>query len=234
VIPADPVASELYETDIPFVELGQTAEAVLSALGYDGDAPAPVTTVVNSLLPTLETLVEARGGFRVLGGVRVSVPDGILTCGDMEFDVGKIIAAQLRSCDAIAVFVVTAGAAFGRRSRELTDAGDMLAGYILDVMGSEAAEAAAQWIELKLDAALRAQFLGSTTRYSPGYCGWNVAEQKKLFSFLPENFCGITLSESSLMLPIKSVSGIIGIGPTARKDGYQCAACDDADCLHRK
>ncbi|MCK7538940.1 MAG: hypothetical protein MZV63_52410 [Marinilabiliales bacterium] len=46
-----------------------------------------------------------------------------------------------------------------------------------------------------------------TNRFSPGYCGWDVAEQHKLFSFFKDNFCGITLTESALMNPVKSVSG---------------------------
>ncbi len=70
-----------------------------------------------------------------------------------------------------------------------------------------------------------------TNRYSPGYCGWSVAEQGMLFSFLPKNFCDIRLTESSLMIPLKSVSGIIGIGKELRRKGYKCDFCDIANCL---
>jgi cobalamin-dependent methionine synthase I len=39
--------------------------------------------------------------------------------------------------------------------------------------------------------------------------------QHKLFLALLKNYtCGISLTESSLMLPVKSVSGIIGLGKT--------------------
>ena len=41
-----------------------------------------------------------------------------------------------------------------------------------------------------------------TNRFSPGYCGWHVNEQKLLFSLLPDNVCGITLNSSALMYPI--------------------------------
>jgi len=51
-----------------------------------------------------------------------------------------------------------------------------------------------------------------TNRYSPGYCGWDVTEQHKLFQLMPENYCGIKLTPSALMDPVKSISGIIGIG----------------------
>ena len=59
-----------------------------------------------------------------------------------------------------------------------------------------------------------------TNRYSPGYCGWQVAEQHKLFQLIPDNYCGIRLTESALMDPEKSVSGIIGIGENVKINPY--------------
>jgi cobalamin-dependent methionine synthase I len=60
-----------------------------------------------------------------------------------------------------------------------------------------------------------------------------VSEQQKLFSFFPENFAGISLSDSSLMNPIKSVSGIAGIGTAVKYLGYACDDCTQADCVFR-
>ncbi|MHB8579979.1 MAG: vitamin B12 dependent-methionine synthase activation domain-containing protein [Ignavibacteriaceae bacterium] len=72
-----------------------------------------------------------------------------------------------------------------------------------------------------------------TNRYSPGYCNWNVSEQHLFFSLLPQNFCGITLTESSLMLPVKSISGIIGIGSNVKYSKYFCDKCGVKDCTYR-
>jgi len=68
--------------------------------------------------------------------------------------------------------------------------------------------------------------------FSPGYCSWDVAEQHKLFSFFPTNFCGITLSDSSLMKPVKSVSGIIGIGSDLNRKVHHCLICNDKTCMY--
>jgi cobalamin-dependent methionine synthase I len=73
-----------------------------------------------------------------------------------------------------------------------------------------------------------------TNRYSPGYCDWPVKDQQKLFSFFPEKFCGIRLSESSLMYPIKSLSGMIGIGSLVSYQLYPCDSCKDENCQYRK
>jgi hypothetical protein len=49
-----------------------------------------------------------------------------------------------------------------------------------------------------------------------------------------ERPCGVMLTESSLMLPIKSVSGVIGLGPDVRHQDYTCGLCSYADCFRRK
>ena len=54
----------------------------------------------------------------------------------------------------------------------------------------------------------------NTLAYSPGYCGWHVSGQKMLFQFLKPNKIGITLNDSCLMTPMKSVSGVLVSGPS--------------------
>ncbi|MCJ7802523.1 MAG: hypothetical protein MUP82_09245 [Candidatus Marinimicrobia bacterium] len=54
----------------------------------------------------------------------------------------------------------------------------------------------------------------TTLAYSPGYCGWHVSGQKKLFQFLKPDKIGITLNDSCLMTPLKSVSGVLVSGPS--------------------
>ena len=72
-----------------------------------------------------------------------------------------------------------------------------------------------------------------TNRYSPGYCNWPVSDQQILFLLLPEKFCGVTLTGSSLMIPIKSVSGVIGIGASVKMKEYTCDTCGMKDCTYR-
>jgi hypothetical protein len=60
-----------------------------------------------------------------------------------------------------------------------------------------------------------------------------VADQHKLFSFFPANCCGISLTDSALMHPIKSVSGIIGLGKEVKFREYTCDLCSQVECFHR-
>jgi len=49
------------------------------------------------------------------------------------------------------------------------------------------------------------------------------------------DYAGIRLTEQCLMLPQKSISGIIGIGPCNKVENYNpCKTCDKQDCVGRR
>jgi cobalamin-dependent methionine synthase I len=110
---------------------------------------------------------------------------------------------------------------------------DFLKGYIFDIVGTEIVEAAADLMQGDLEKNMRDSGKKITNRYSPGYCGWDVTEQHKLFQLMPENYCGIKLTPSALMDPIKSISGIIGIGENVKNNPYTCRLCNQNDCVYR-
>ena len=60
------------------------------------------------------------------------------------------------------------------------------------------------------------------------------AEQRKLFTLLPPAPCGITLTDSCLMLPIKSISGVMAVGSCVEKRPYGCAICGRKDCYKNR
>ena len=104
-----------------------------------------------------------------------------------------------------------------------------------DSLGSIIAEKAADCMELALQKEIGSRGWKHTNRFSPGYCGWHVSEQQKLFPLFPTPHpCGISLTDSSLMLPIKSVSGVIGLGENVRKLEYTCGLCSYEKCYRRK
>ena len=76
-----------------------------------------------------------------------------------------------------------------------------------------------------------------TLGYSPGYCGWHIGAQKKLFDRLGPEEIGIRLGESFLMEPIKSVSGVLVAGPAAihrfRPAFPFCRGCTTHPCRRR-
>ena len=150
------------------------------------------------------------------------------------FDMGHIIERQLRGSEAYALFVCTSGMAFYQYQQQLMAAGDMVRVYIADALGSVIAEHCADRMEQHLQESIDKLHWHHTNRFSPGYCGWHVSGQQQLFPLLDGHTCGVTLTASSLMLPIKSVSGIIGLGPGVRHLDYTCGLCNFEKCYKRR
>ncbi len=150
------------------------------------------------------------------------------------FDMGKIILRQLRGSEAYALFICTSGVEYEAFQQRLKTEGDMVRVFIADSLGSVIAEKCADQMELHLQESIDKLGWHHTNRFSPGYCGWHVSQQQLLFPFFNGDTCGVNLTDSSLMVPIKSVSGIIGLGKEVRKLEYTCGLCDFQKCYKRK
>jgi hypothetical protein len=143
--------------------------------------------------------------------------------------------------DHLALFAVTVGAEVSSRIRELFIARDFAVASLLDSVASEAADRAAAVAEIRFAERLRERGAfpaGSRAlRYSPGYCGWHVTGQRALFARLQPEQIGITLRESCLMEPLKSVSGVVVCGSEEIHEfdpGFPfCSACKTHSCTAR-
>lgn len=136
----------------------------------------------------------------------------------------------------LALFAATVGEPVCARIRQLFAEGDSPLGLLLDAVASEATTALAEelgeaFLAERPDPAL------AVLAYSPGYCGWGVSGQRALFARLAPREAGISLSESALMAPVKSVSGVlVAATPKAhrfRPDFEFCDFCAERNCLDR-
>ena len=209
-------------------------DAVLRLLGYENiEIEAHLEEIIDEYINKALALLEPRAGFIIKKIIELDRKDGRILLDELNLDVGKIIAAQLKHVESVALFQCTIGDKVELFSEELFARGDSLEGYIVNLSGSEAAESMAENIHREIKKLAEEDQLKITNRFSPGYCNWNVKEQFKLFSLFPDDFCGISLTDSALMKPIKSVSGLVGIGADAKFRGYNCSKCDDEHCIYR-
>lgn len=223
------------EFNISTDEVIPNSDQVINALGYSiKNAPEPIIDQVPKTIETAYLSIHALGGFVIFDGNKVTVDDSFIKVGDVKFNCGKTIASQFTGSEIMCAVVATVGNDITCISNELITSGNMLEGYIVDVIGSLIAENSADYIEQKLSLNVSTDELSITNRLSPGYCGWDVSEQHKLFSMLPEDFCGVSLNESALMVPIKSVSAMVGIGKHIIKGLYPCSLCTMDKCYMRK
>lgn len=217
-----------------FEQLEISTGSVEEIMGYSpGQSPDPFPNSIEKAIKKCRELCNIKGGLYISKQFSLNNNEGF-KIGDTYFSAGKKIMAQLCNSDGAALFICTAGEDVTHYSSELMSRGDLIDGYIYDVIGSITVEKAMDRIHGLFEEELKGDGIGVTNRYSPGYCEWQVSEQHKLFSFFPKAFCGIKLSESSLMDPVKSVSGIIGFGRNAKREEYECNICNLDNCIYRK
>ena len=77
---------------------------------------------------------------------------------------------------------------------------------ILDALGSEAVEEVAIQSDQILAEKARDMNLWASKRYSPGYGRWDIREQRYVFQILPGQDIKVSLNESCMMVPRKSIS----------------------------
>ena len=170
----------------------------------------------------LRTLAVSRDGDRLRGGgVTLTIPR---------------IAERWGAVETITAGVCTIGDALERRASDLWEARELPLAMMLDSVGSGAVESLAEYVNDQLCAEGIARGVKVTNRVSPGYGGWDVAEQALLWRLCPGDAVGVTLNEACFMTPTKTITILVGAGPDARVDDYfaQCARCWMRDCAYRR
>lgn len=227
------LSDETRQFDFQFEELEISALDLEILMGFHPEElPEPFPEMISSAMGEAPQLFEIKAGYRRIQNMEFLQESRQIKVGDLIFSPGKIIFSQVRKAVEIAFFAGTAGERVTSRCQQLNLRGDSVYSYVLDALGSVVAEKA---VEKMMDLMVfNSGKSGISESFSPGYCNWDVAEQHMMFSLLPPRFCGISLSPSSLMNPVKSVSGIIGIGPEMKRSGYHCHHCNDKNCIYRK
>ena len=218
------------------VPLRVDRDEVLRFQGYKKGVNVPdaaVRALFDEALALGDSLIEARVVYRAVpvaaqgpslieaGGERLHIPD---------------IGRRWGRVEQIGAGICTVGAAIEERVRRLWDERELPLAVMLDSVGSVAVESLAEYAnDLLCEAAIPAG-VKVTNRISPGYAGWDTAEQAALFCLCPGGPIGVALNESCVMTPGKSISFLVGVGPEARVDHYftQCRRCWMRDCAYRR
>jgi len=218
-----------------FSDLKLNVAQIEQVMGYkEGESHETISELICKLLKETESACNIKAEYRIFSPEKFDDFEKSISINGIIFNIKKIVYGQIKKAEKIAVFLCTAGNEISIRSRAAMKDGDLLTGYVYDVIGSEIVEAAVDLMQYNLQETMSAEGRKITNRYSPGYCGWNVAEQHKVFQLMPDNYCGIKVNESALMIPEKSVSGFIGVGEHVRYNPYTCRLCDMKECIYRK
>ena len=146
---------------------------------------------------------------------------------------GAMARRMLADCPQCAVLVCTLGASFDMWMKQLT-ARDMARAVMLDALGSAFVESGCN----EAEDAIRARFPGKylTDRFSPGYGDLPLDTQPRLLTLAGGSRIGVTVTESLLLNPQKSVTAIVGIADAPQPARIRgCTHCSmNKTCQYRR
>ena len=127
---------------------------------------------------------------------------------------GNDIPRMLEPCEEVVLFGATLGPGVERLMMryEVVNAADSV---IMDACASTAIENICNNFESDMRCAVEAEGRYLTDRFSPGYGDLPIAEQPKFFALLDmTRRIGVSLTPTTIMVPRKSVTAIMGIART--------------------
>ena len=225
---------DIFNVLISYSDLSIDKKKIGLSIGYaNGDLPLQIEEMIDEIISKLSNKIDINAGYRLLDlQYSSSQPSGLIV-GNVFFNTDRIITSQLKMAEKAAVFLCTIGSQMENWAKHLFSEGNSVQNYLVDVTASTIVDSIADLLHDYIGFEMEKYGFHKTNRYSPGYCNWSVSEQQKLFSFFPENFCGVKLTDTSLMIPIKSISGVIGLGSYVKFAEYLCDRCGIRDCTHR-
>ncbi len=188
-------------------------------------------TEIESLIKKIINNSNLRGGYVLYHNPEFDYLSYSIIIDNTILSVNKKIFNYLKNSTKIGLLLSTAGEYISELIEEYKKNNDLLKMYIVDVIGSIIVEKCADHIHKLLKEDLKTK---TTNRYSPGYCNWDTTEQFKIFELLPRYFCNIKLNSSGVMIPLKSISAIVGLGEKVKYVSYNCNSCGDINCLYKK
>jgi len=208
----------------------------LHNIGYDTNCrlSTRIASLIDEYVENAYYLIEPSYSC-VIRDINLVQDSHVVIEGEIVFE-SKVIAPLLEQCEKAAVFLVTIGEHLEEMAHRLAEDGLIVQATVLDAIGSVAAEGVADYVQGKIKETANNQGLVISQRFSPGYCDWDISQQRTVFWAVSGDSMGIHLTDGYLMIPRKSISGVIGIGPRyGNVENYNpCRTCDKHDCQGRR
>jgi hypothetical protein len=208
-------------------DLNITADAVLRGQGADPDiirtrSPKLIDTAEQALAVSMK-LLEPKVLIKELAVTSIK-HDQIILEENKKIS-GPLVTGHLVGAQVVSTVVCTVGSKIDGYASEVMEE-DIVLGLAVDGVGSAAVEALANAVCKEIELKAESKDFQSTIPLSPGMIGWSVEEgQPIIFDLMDPSQIGIELTPYYLMIPRKSLSMIIGLGPGIHSGQRICDFC---------
>ena len=141
---------------------------------------------------------------------------------------GPLLPPLLTEAKELAAVVCTIGPKLEKQVTDYSKSGETLRGMILDGIGSAAVDMLNQEACRLIASEASSRGHQASSPVNPGMPGLPITEQWNLLELVNTPEIGVSLTSSGIMVPRKSASMVIGIGPqmTTWTPAEVCARCN--------
>jgi len=149
---------------------------------------------------------------------------------------GPLIPAIFPDAKELAVLLCTIGPRLEKQVTDYSRSGEAMRGMILDGIGSTAVDMMTLEVLRRLASEVSSRGYEISSPVNPGMPGFPLTEQWNLLGLVNADEIGVRLTASGVLVPRKSVSMVIGIGPkmTRLTEAEVCARCSLRETCHYK
>ena len=208
-------------------------EVIKQAGGGEYTSEPTIQITLDGAIKKALFLVEGQGVYQEFPAV--SADGGILVTSEAQapFQLPFPGNNRMVGVEAATVFVVTIGGKLEQQVAGAFRRNEPLEGLFLDAAGSVAVETIADQLNNNIAKDAIDRGWQTSVRFSPGYCNWKLELQKWIFQILDTSGIGVRLTDSLLMVPQKTISGIIFQGKDLDPLN-PCRDCGREDCRDRR
>lgn len=210
----------------------RTKEAV-RYLGYGKNAVDDKTLQeIQDSFRELERLADKKSIYRIF---ELSLKDeNELKIGNVEI-YSRNLRTNLKDCKQVVLFAATLGAEVDRLIRKMQVV-DMAKAVVMQACAATLLEEYCDELQQKIAEHMQEQGKYIRPRFSPGYGDFSIQHQKAVLAMLEASKrIGVTMTDSYMLTPTKSVTAVIGIGDTEMNCNLNsCEECDKTDCTYRR
>ena len=205
----------------------------LRYLGYGRNAADNRTyALIDDAFANLKKEAGPRSVSRIFDMSRTE--NGRILIGKMNIE-SRSLSRNLAGCSQIVLFGATLGAGVDRLITR-TSLTDMAKAVIVQACAAAMLEEYCDECQLAIGEELRKEHLYLRPRFSPGYGDFDIQYQEPLMRMLDcAKTIGLTMTDSYMMTPTKSVTAVIGVSPVEDRCPVEgCEACGKTDCAYRR
>ena len=155
---------------------------------------------------------------------------------DEYFIPGNSLRKHLSSATQVIFLSATVGEMVEEAASDAFAKGEYALGMLIDAAATAAVEQTADELEKLLANKFAQLGFKMTFRFSPGYGDWDLSEQGKVAKLANAEAIGVTLTDSLMLMPRKSITAVIGLCPDIEeeKPSKGCNKCTKLDCSMRR